>query len=168
MIRRALPRAAALFAAITLALAGCATSAPPSESDAPAQLDFTATTVDGAEFSGTSLLGKPAVLWFWAPWCPTCRREAPMVGQAAESHPDVTFVGVASAAQLPEMKEFIATYPVGSFTHLADTDGAVWRTFGVTKQPAFAFVAADGQTELVKGEVTSVELDRRLDELTER
>lgn len=168
MLRRVLPLAAAALTALMLTLAGCASPTPAPEAGTPAQLDFTATTLDGAEFAGESLLGKPAVLWFWAPWCPTCQREAPMVGQAAETHPDVTFVGVASAAQVPEMKEFVETYPVGSFTHLADTDGAVWRKFGVTKQPAFAFVAADGQTELVKGEVTSVELDRRLDELTAR
>jgi hypothetical protein len=37
----------------------------------PKQRSFTAKTVDGKEFSGESLTGKPAVLWFWAdelPW----------------------------------------------------------------------------------------------------
>jgi thiol-disulfide isomerase/thioredoxin len=33
-------------------------------------LRFDAKTVDGKDFSGQSLAGKPAVLWFWAPWCP--------------------------------------------------------------------------------------------------
>jgi hypothetical protein len=32
----------------------------------PDQLKFTAGTMDGGEFSGESLAGKPAVLWFWA------------------------------------------------------------------------------------------------------
>jgi hypothetical protein len=31
------------------------------------QLQFAAKTVDGRDFSGQSLAGKPAVLWFWAP-----------------------------------------------------------------------------------------------------
>src|SRR5262245_60825172 len=31
----------------------------------PDQLRFTAKTLDGTEFSGESLLGTPAVLWFW-------------------------------------------------------------------------------------------------------
>jgi hypothetical protein len=31
----------------------------------PAQLQSTAKTLDGRQFSGESLLGKPAVLWFW-------------------------------------------------------------------------------------------------------
>lgn len=30
----------------------------------PEQLRFTATTLDGTEFSGERLAGKPAVLWF--------------------------------------------------------------------------------------------------------
>jgi thiol-disulfide isomerase/thioredoxin len=39
-------------------------------------LNFTARTVTGATFDGRRLSGKPVVLWFWAPWCPTCRAQA--------------------------------------------------------------------------------------------
>ena len=41
-----------------------AASAPLSDRSVPAQLQFNAKTVDGKDFSGHSLLGKPAVLWF--------------------------------------------------------------------------------------------------------
>ena len=36
------------------------------------RLQFTGTTLSGAPFNGASLQGKPAVLWFWTPWCPFC------------------------------------------------------------------------------------------------
>src|SRR3712207_5182699 len=49
----------------------------------PEQLNFSAKTVDGQEFSGASLAGKPALLWFWAPWCPKCQAEAPTIAEAA-------------------------------------------------------------------------------------
>jgi thiol-disulfide isomerase/thioredoxin len=116
----------------------------------PAQLSFTAKTVDGQDFSGQSLLGKPAVLWFWAPWCPVCQREAPMVGQVAAAHPDVTFVGVAALDQPPAMRIFVDKYRVGGFPHLADTDGTVWAKFGVAQQPAYAFIRADGDVQVVR------------------
>jgi thiol-disulfide isomerase/thioredoxin len=128
----------------------------------PAQLQFTAKTIDGQEFSGESLLGKPAVMWFWAPWCPTCQREAPMVGQIAGANPDVTFVGVAALDQLPAMQQFVNEYPVKGFSHLADTDGAVWAKFGVTQQPAYAFIGADGSVDVVRGSLSEAELTERV------
>ncbi|WP_374101694.1 redoxin family protein [Mycobacterium sp. SM1] len=132
----------------------------------PAQLQFTTTTVEGKEFSGASLLGKPAVLWFWAPWCSTCQSEAPMMGRLAQTHPTVTFVGVASESQLPAMQEFVKKYPVKSFVQLADTTGAVWAKFGVTEQPAFAFLNRDGHIDVVKGPMSDTELTKRLAVLT--
>src|SRR6516225_12305011 len=85
-----------------------AATATPHRTTVPAQLQFTAKTVDGQDFSGQSLLGKPAVLWFWAPWCPVCQGEAPMVGRMATAHPAVRFVGVAGLDRLPAMQQFVA------------------------------------------------------------
>jgi thiol-disulfide isomerase/thioredoxin len=133
-----------------------------SSTDVPAELQFTAKTIGGQEFKGESVLGKPAVFWFWAPWCPTCQREAPMVGQLADAHPDVTFVGVAALDQLPAMQKFVDQYPVKGFSHLADTDGAVWAKFGVTQQPAYAFVSADGNVDVVKGSLPEAALTERV------
>jgi thiol-disulfide isomerase/thioredoxin len=128
----------------------------------PSQLQFTAKTVDGDDFNGQSLLGKPAVLWFWAPWCPVCQSEAPGIGQIAATHPAVTFVGVAGLDQLTAMQQFVAEYPVKGFTNLADTEGLVWAKFGVTHQPAFAFIRADGGITVVKGGLSEPDLDQRV------
>lgn len=77
----------------------------------------------------------------------------------------MTFLGVAALDQLPAMKQFVATYKMGGFTHLADLDGAVWRHFGVTQQPAFAFIAADASVQVVKGTLSEQDLDSRLSTL---
>lgn len=142
-----------------------ATSSGQAEAKAVEQLQFTAKTVDGKEFSGQSLAGKPAVLWFWAPWCPTCQREAPTVAKAAGAHTGVTFVGVAAQDEVSAMREFVSKYEVGSFAHLADTDASVWKRFGVTAQPAFAFIGADGSVEVVKGTVSEQDLAERIGKL---
>lgn len=134
----------------------------------PAQLQFSAKTLAGQTFSGESLAGKPAVLWFWAPWCATCQQEAPVVAKVAAANPRVTFVGVAARDQLSSMQSFVDKYHLGGLTQLADTDGAVWAKFGITRQPAWAFVGADGSVDVVKGRLTESQLTERISELANR
>lgn len=161
----AAPTPSAVATTSSEASASAPAEAPPA---VPVQLQFSATTINGEPFSGESLAGKPAVLWFWAPWCPICQREAPMVGQVSATHPDVTFVGVAGLADIPAMREFVDKYPVDTFTEIADTDGEVWMKFGVTKQPAYAFVKADGTVDVVRGSMSEPELTERVKALSSR
>lgn len=121
-------------------------SAPPSSAPAsvPDTLDFTGTTVAGDAFDGASLAGKPAVLWFWAPWCPTCRGQIPMIGALHKEYADrVSFVGVGG---LDDSTEAIAEFAgdVGGLTHLSDPEGTVWQHFGITAQSTFVVLDADG------------------------
>ncbi|WP_116048416.1 redoxin domain-containing protein [Amycolatopsis palatopharyngis] len=153
------------------AKAGSSQPEPASPEDQPAQsagvpeeLDFTATTLDGAAFSGASLAGKPAVLWFWAPWCPSCRAEAPAVAKAADAN-SVTFVGVAAQDSPEAMRDFVDQYGVGNFRHLEDENADIWRRFGITYQPAYAFVSADGTVEVVKERLSEEELNSRVEQL---
>lgn len=165
-----LTRLIAPVAAAAAVLAGCASPppAPPAAGataladNVPVQLQFTAKTLDGVDFRGRSLRGRPAVLWFWAPWCPVCQGEAPAVGGIAAANPSVSFVGVAGLDQVPAMRAFVAKHPVNGFTELADTDGAVWARFGVTRQPAYAFVRADGDVAVVGGPLTAADLTQRV------
>lgn len=152
----------AAVAATLLLVSGCG-----SQSSAHGtQLDFTAQTIDGRPFSGASLKGRPAVLWFWAPWCPTCQKEAPLVARVAAANPDVTFVGVGARDQLAALRDFVTKYGVDTFTELADSNSAVWAAFGVTRQPAYAFVRADGRVEVVKGSLPEDVLSARVQALT--
>jgi thiol-disulfide isomerase/thioredoxin len=150
-----------------LVLGPSAAAAPPNDS-VPGELQFTAKTLGGQDFSGESLLGKPVVLWFWAPWCPVCQREAPMVGAVQQANPAVLFVGVAAQDQASAMQKFVDTYPVKGFTHLADTDGAVWAKFGVTYQPAYAFINPDGGIDVAKASLSEAELTERVRALPAR
>lgn len=137
-------------------------SATPPAPAVPEQLRFTARTVDGKDFSGESLAGKPALLWFWTPWCPNCQAEAPAIAEAAKNAGDIQFVGVAAQDEVAAMREFVQKYDLGSFPHLADTDGAVWERFGVTYQPAYAFVSSDGTVET---ETANLDDDELLDRI---
>ncbi|GAB3487053.1 thiol-disulfide isomerase/thioredoxin [Amycolatopsis cihanbeyliensis] len=132
----------------------------------PEKLKFTSTTLEGAEFSGESLAGEAAVLWFWAPWCPNCAAEAPAVAETAGTHAgEVTFLGVASQDEVGKMKDFVREHDLGGFTHLQDTGGEVWTRFDVTYQPAYAFISEDGTIEVVKNQLPAAELAERVDRL---
>src|ERR687898_586086 len=152
MPRRTLALVVAASTAVLLASCGGDEPAPAAE-PVPDVLDFTAETVTGARFEGASLSGRPAVLWFWAPWCPVCKRGAEGVSAAAvELGDSVTFVGVAGlSGSVDEMRAFVEDADVQAFPHIADVDGAVYTRFDVTQQDTFAFIAADGTVETVDG-----------------
>jgi peroxiredoxin len=163
-------RLIALLAATTLLLVGACSSSSNDKNDSgvPAQLQFTAKTVDGESFSGENLLGQSSVLWFWAPWCPQCQHDAPMVAKVAKANADITFVGVGARDQPPALKEFVDKYHLDGFTELADTDATVWTKFGVTHQPAYAFIGKDGKVEVVKDTLSESDLTERIHALVNR
>jgi thiol-disulfide isomerase/thioredoxin len=135
----------------------------------PAALDFTAPTVDGGTFEGASLAGQDAVMYFWAPWCTICRREAPALpGVAADFDGRATFVGVAGlSSDVAAMQGFVADTGTDGLTHVADTDGAVYTGFGVASQTTYAFVDDDGTIEVVPGPISEDELRERTAALVE-
>jgi thiol-disulfide isomerase/thioredoxin len=112
------------------------------------RLNFTGTTLSGTPFKGASLQGKPAVLWFWAPWCPFCNAEAPGVSQVAAANPKVTFVGIAAKADVGQMLNFVSKYDL-NFTNLNDADASLWARYGVPWQPAYVFYRADGSSTFI-------------------
>ena len=125
---------------------------PTSAAAASTPLTFRAQTVDGVAFDAADVADQPVLLWFWAPWCVVCRAEAPTIVDVAEElEGEVVVLGVAGQGRVEEMREFVADTGTERLTHVADTDGAIWRQFGVVAQPAYAFVSPDGQSEVFVG-----------------
>lgn len=138
----------------------------PSSSAAPVPelLDFTGTTVQGEQFDGASLVGRPTVLWFWAPWCPTCRGQIPQVEALAAEHGDeVNVIGIGSLDSAEAIADFASD--VSGVTHLEDVDGTLWRRFGVTEQSSFVVLDADGVVRLEAGYGGTDDLDAEVESL---
>jgi thiol-disulfide isomerase/thioredoxin len=101
-------RAAPALLLGVLLISGCAVEGDQQVDTAGAQSssahtiwDFTGDTLEGSSFDGAQLAGKPAVLWFWAPWCPTCRAQAPAVSRLAERYEgDVNVLSVGGLGEL--------------------------------------------------------------------
>lgn len=146
-------RAALVLVSAVLLLAGCGTDAPPAEESAAAEVigtgkqanySFSAETLDGSVLEGSSLEGRPAVLWFWAPWCPTCRAQIPNVSAlAAEYEGQVAVVGVGGLDDAAAISDLAADIP--NVTHVVDEEGEVWRHFRVTAQSTYTVIDADGE-----------------------
>ena len=128
---------------------------PPRAAAADGRLQFTGTTLSGAPFNGASLQGKPAVLWFWTPWCPICNAEASGVSQVAAANPAVTFVGVAAHSDVAAMQNFVAKYNL-NFTNLNDSDGSIWARYNVPWQPAYVFYRSDGGSTFVNNPASAM------------
>ena len=148
-----------LFAVVVFTAAAILglTDAPRSAA-ADDRLQFTGTTLSGAPFNGASLQGKPAVLWFWTPWCPFCNAEAPGVSQVAAANPAVTFVGVAAHSDVGAMQGFVSKYNL-HFTNLNDADGSIWARYNVPWQPAWVFYRADGSSTFVNNPTSAMPQD---------
>lgn len=126
--------------AVTPGAAEAPTSRP---AEIPDSLRFTATTVEGAPFDGAELAGQPVLLWFWAPWCPTCRGQIEQVQDLAETYADrVQVVGVGSLDDAEAIKRFAGD--ATGVTHLVDEQGTVWKHFGVVEQSSFVLLDAQG------------------------
>lgn len=167
MIDRLMRLSRSFVVAVSAAVLMLALAGPPA-AVADDRLDFTATTLSGAPFDGSSLQGKPAVLWFWTPWCPFCNAEAPSVSSVAAANPEVTFVGVAARSDVGAMQNFVSKYNL-DFTNLNDADGSIWARYNVPWQPAYVFYRPDGSSTFVNNPTTAMpqqELQQRVSALT--
>jgi thiol-disulfide isomerase/thioredoxin len=170
-------RSVVLVALLTvLGLAGCAGSArtvgssnaaPTTGLSSPlANIGPLPSTLGGGRFDPAVLAGKPVVLWFWAPWCSVCRSEGPTIAKVASQFTGrVRFIGVAGEDTVAAMRAFVQQTGTGALTHLADVNGVVWRDYGVSVQPAFALISADGTANLRIGSLDEQTLRARVAEL---
>jgi thiol-disulfide isomerase/thioredoxin len=150
----------------TASLAGPA-SAAAEVSPGAWLLTFKGTTVDGKPFDGASLAGKPTVLWFWAPWCPTCLMQAPGVRTALQrSSAGVNIVGVAGLDKAKAMPDFVRMAKVGSMTHVGDEAGVVWKRFGIIEQSYLVMLDSSGK-EVFRGKLAPDDIPTRVAALTD-
>lgn len=125
-------------------------SSPSAGAAVPAILEFTGTTAAGADFAGSTLAGKPVVLWFWAPWCAVCRSQGPDVtALAAKYGDDLSVIGIGSLDSADAIAGFADD--VRGPTHLSDPKGELWKRFRISEQSSFVVLDASGKEVLRSG-----------------
>ena len=131
------------------------------DAEVPAAFDFTAPTVSGDEtFDGSTIANTDVILWFWAPWCPTCVAESEEIVAALPDLPDgVEMIGVAGlSGDQSFMQEFVDMTGTGGFTHIADLDGSVWQGFGISTQATIVVIDDSGEAYTLGAGTTAEDL----------
>lgn len=125
-------------------------------------LDISGRTLDDATFDSGSYAGRPAVVNFFASWCPSCRDEAAGLAAFARAHPEVTFVGVDIQDKLADARDFVARYDV-RYPVVRDDDGEIAWRYGVDGLPTTMFFDREGrQVEVVVGPMDRAGFEEKL------
>lgn len=127
-------------------------------------LDGTATSLDQVR------AGRPAVLNFWASWCPPCKKEMPDFQSVWEEMGDeVAFILLATADGRNDTVENVTKYIVsaGITAPVYYDDGSYAYIFGINSFPTTVFINPDGTLShgyigMISKEVLSSELRKML------
>lgn len=109
-----------------------------------AAADFSFTSLQGKPVKLGDFSGKPLVVNFWASWCPYCVQEAPDLQALYDKYrgQGLQVVGIAGSdteeALKAKVKELKLTYPVG----ISEAAGSA---YGVQGIPHTFFITKDGK-----------------------
>ena len=169
-LRRSLPVSAATGAAIVLAAAALLHAAQPPRPPLP-QLSLQRLGVDQAGVAANvtgmvalpSLQGKPLVLNLWATWCPPCRRELPILVQAARREHGVRIVLVNEGETAQRVADFLQRAHLAPPEVLLDPGSQLLAHYQSPGLPTTLFVAANGTVQRVYiGELSAATLQQGL------
>ena len=109
--------------------------------------DFSLPSVGGGKVSLAEQQGKVVLVYFWATWCPYCRRELPVgIEQVTRERRGQPFTVL--AVSIEEPRDLVASWVKGAgvtLPVLLDYDGAVARDYRVTATPTTFVIGRDGR-----------------------
>jgi cytochrome c biogenesis protein CcmG/thiol:disulfide interchange protein DsbE len=108
--------------------------------------------------------GRPTLVNIFASWCIPCRVEMPLLLEARDANPDITFLGIDHIDRREDGEAFVEELGV-DFATIFDQTGDVAFTVGSRAMPTTVIFDAEGRLAgRVVGEVTETSLQRLLDE----
>lgn len=123
-----------------LTIAGPEQAATASTGAAPA---FTLAATSGRKTGLADLLGMPAVINFWASYCPPCRAEMPLLERQAGARAGVRLALINEGDSAQGARSFLDSAGVHQ-PSLLDSDLSVGKAYRVSALPTTVFLHADG------------------------
>lgn len=126
---------------------------------------FSLKALDGHRYTEQVLKGHPALVVFWAPWCPVCRVELPEVHALDKRFKGrgLRVIGIAFADSERDVRDYVRsrrrtfTFPV-----LYDAGNRAARRFGVMGAPTIYLFDRAGRQRLQTWLVEDPRLDKAL------
>ncbi len=113
---------------------------------------FTAQTIQGEGFELAALRGHPAVIHFWASWCPVCELEQGTIDALADDYP---FISVAMQSGSEEEVQAYLNSEAVDYPVVNDPQGELSQRYGVSAVPATFVIDANGTVRFVTRGYTS-------------
>ena len=107
--------------------------------------DITLRNAAGETIQLSDYQGGPLVINLWATWCPPCRREMPVLENAQQQRPDLTFLFVNQAESMQSVATFLETQGLSLNNVLFDRSGRLGQAVGSMALPTTLFYQADGR-----------------------
>lgn len=119
---------------------------------------LTALQTDGRPFDLQRLQGRPALVYFWATWCPVCSAQQSAIDGVLNGTPAITIAMRSSS----ELGGYLAKQAL-DWPTIDDADGAISARWGVSGVPAAFILDTDGSVRFVtRGYTTGLGLRVRL------
>ena len=132
--------------------------------------DFSAPGLQSGTVSWEAFSNRPTLLAVWAPWCPHCQVELPILERVMRDHPRVGFVTVVTAVgdhPGPTPEGYMADNGLSFPVAVDDDQGTIARTLGVPGFPLLYFVDSDGTVRFAaSGEVDEATLVEAISRLS--
>jgi len=96
--------------------------------------------------------GRPALVHFWAIWCPVCRFEQGAIAAIAADHPVITVATQSGDAE--DLRAYLKTEGI-HLPVLPDPDGTIASAWGVSGVPASFVVDGTGRIRFATAGLTS-------------
>jgi thiol-disulfide isomerase/thioredoxin len=141
--RRRWPMAVGMACGLLVwALASAVGHAQQADREVPS---VTLTDASGTLSNLADYRGQPLVVNLWATWCPPCRREMPVLQEAARRHPGVRFVLVNQGESVAEVQAFLARHGMEGQQVRFDPGSALLAAVGSAALPTTLFYDASGR-----------------------
>jgi thiol-disulfide isomerase/thioredoxin len=125
--------------------------------------------LNGPAIALSTTNGRPRVLNLWATWCPPCRREMPLLAEAARAMPDVDFLFVNQGEARSRISKYLEGAKLDLPHVVLDSTSEVSRHFQVRGIPVTLFFGSDGRMRhLHLGEVSREHLSSYIVAISKR
>ena len=114
--------------------------------------DFTLDTLNAKNVNMTKFReGKPAILFFWATWCPHCRMALKDLNKTAQDieNKNIKILLIDIGEGIPEVQEYAKKNKLTLDVFL-DKETSLQEPYGIIGVPTFVFISSDGKIKAVE------------------